>query len=442
MQERARAVEELRIAYPDHRDGKEVATSTYVRLARLQGNETFFPALRTLHLDTPDRLQKPPVLFHLPLFLSPTLTSVIISHLGEDAAGSLACFLIVNSPGPLASLVLHSVELSPLLATSISQCRSLETLDLIIGGPLDYSSLQAILSCPQLLTVKLNTKNAQYSGSQTVAITTPGPRMGDIGQIHLESQIRVVEDVITTTADRNMLGLAITLGESYDEEMIQNLLRRIAAQQASITNLTINLGYTFAIDASFLSSLISANTFHELRTLEFCGLAFQQINQHLPQMLTHWHHIQHLSFRTAADATGYISLAILKLVAQSCPNLSSLEALFDSPDTTFDAPGGISNCLLSHKLLRLTLNEFEPNPNPYYYYNHEPIPPEIVQRVARYIYALFPDLDDIETRACNMHDHDHWKPVADSYKLFQSFCRREFKEMNDIRQRQLDGAGD
>jgi len=249
----------------------------------------------------------------------------------------------------------------------------------------------------------------------------------------------MVEDVITATADRNMLGLAITLGGSHDEQTVQHLLRRIAAQQASIMNFTIYLANTLVLDASFLSSLISAGTFHELRVLEFLGLAFRQLDQHLPQMLSHWLHIRQLSFGTVTDTTGSISLATLKLVAQSCPNLRTLEAPFESPGTTFDPPGGISGCLLSHKLLRLSFKEFD-HPNPYY--KHHPIPAETAQRVARYIYALFPDLEVIETHACHRHGHDHWMPVDESYKLFQSFCRREVRELNDMRQRQLDGAGD
>jgi len=240
-----------------------------------------------------------------------------------------------------------------------------------------------------------------------------------------------------------MLGLAITLSETRDQPTIQNLLQHIAAQQPSIMNLTINLGSPLAIDASFLSSFISVDTFHELRTLEFRQLAFHQLDQHLPRMLSHWQHIQHLSFGIAAGVTvpRYISLASLKLVAQLCPNLSSFEAPFDSLDDNFDAPGGISDCFLSHKLLRLSLVTFDPNPNSHHY-NHQLISAEIAHRVAHYIYALFPDLDGIETHACHRHRRDYWKLVAESYKLFQSFCRHEFKALNDMRQRQLDGAGD
>jgi len=438
VQERAGVVEELRIAYPDHRDGKEVAAGTILRIAQLQGNTTFFPTLRTLDLNIPDVRKDPPALFHLPFFLSPTLTSVTISHLGEDAAGSLACFLIGNSPGPLVSLVLHSVELSPLLATSISQCRSLEILDLIFRGLLEYSSLQAILSCPLLSNVKLDTRNIQYGGSRAVDGTT-GDITWDIGGIfHLDGQINMMEDVMTVTANRKMLGLAITLIASHDKQ-IQHLLQHIAAQQPSITNLaiSINLENTFAINASVLSALTSANNFHELRRLESRGLSFEELDQHLPQMVLHWQHIQHLSFVTPAirNAAGSISLPTLKLVARSCPNLRSFEAPFDSPGTTFDPPGGISDCLLSHKLLRLSFKE-----SPCPYYSHRPIPPETTQRVARYIYALFPDLEVIETHPCHNHGREDWMPVAESYKLFQNFCRREFKELNDMRQ--LDGAGD
>ena len=440
MQECARAVEKLHIANPDLRDGIGIANSTYFQLGQLQGNTIFFPALRSLRLST-DKFQATAPLFHLPLFLSPTLTSITMSHFGEDAAGSLARFLAVNGSGPLASLTLHSFVLSPFLAASISQCVSLEVLDLEVRGPLKYSSLKNVFSPPLLSNVKLNTKNAQYTRA-TDAISDP--HAGDIGQIHLDGQIAMIEDVITATGDRNMQGLSIMLGGYHDEETIQNLLRRIAAQQASIMNLTINLANTLIIDASFLGSLISVNTFHELRTLEFRQLAFQQLDQYLPQMLSHWQHMQHLSFGIAAGATvpKYISLASLKLVAQLCPNLSSLEAPFDSPGDTFDAPGGISNCFLSHKLLKLSLIAFDSSLNSYYYSNHEPISDEIAQRVARYIYALFPDLDEIETHECRSHSYDLWRPVAESYKLFQSFCRREFKELNDMRQRQLDGAGD
>jgi len=438
VQERAGVVEELRIAYPDHRDGKEVAAGTILRIAQLQGNTTFFPTLRTLDLNIPDGRKDPPALFHLPLFLSPTLTSITISHLGEDAAGSLACFLIGNSPGPLVSLVLHSVELSPLLATSISHCRSLEILDLTFRGLLEYASLQAVFSCPLLSRVKLDARNIQYGGSQAVNGITADIAWNIGGQIHLNGQINMIEDVITATADRKMLGLSITLIASH-EDQIQHLLQHIAAQQASITNIaiSINLENTLPIDASVLSALTSANTFHELRRLEFRGLSFQGLYQHLPQMALHWHHIQHLSFVTPAvrNAAGSINLATLKSVARSCPNLRSLEAPFDSLGTAFDPPGGISDCLLSHKLLRLSFKE-----SPCPYYSHLPIPPETTQRVARYIYALFPDLEVIETHACRKHSHDSWMPVAESYKLFQNFCRREFKELNDMRQ--LDGAGD
>jgi len=434
-------VEKLHITYPDLQDGKEFASSTYLRLAQLQGNAAFFPGLQILYLNTPASRNDPMALFQLPLFLSPTLTSITISHLGEDAAGSLANFLLNNSAGPLASLILHSVELSPLLAISISECQLLESLDLTLRGPLEYSLLQVILSCPLLSNAKLNTQNAQYT--QTTNTITARNHIGEIGQIHLEGQIAMVEDVITATSDRNMLGLAIALHGLHDEQTIKNLLRRIAVQQASIVNLTINLANGFLVtDASFLASLASPDTFHGLQRLEFRELAFRQLDQHLPQILSHWKNIQHLSF---GSTIGSISLADLKLVAQSCPSLSSFAASFDSPGTTFDAPGGISDCLLSHKLLGLSLipSDPEPNPNPnLFYYNYpspEPISEIAAQQVARYIYALFPDLEDIEYQ---WEGRDYWRPVAESYKLIQGFCRREVRELNDMRQRQLDGAGD
>jgi len=71
VQERARAVEELRIAYPDRLDGKEVAAGTYLRIAQLQGNTTFFPTLHTLHLNTP--LEHPLALSHLLLVTTETI---------------------------------------------------------------------------------------------------------------------------------------------------------------------------------------------------------------------------------------------------------------------------------------------------------------------------------------------------------------------------------
>jgi len=439
VQERARAVEELRIAYPDRLDGKEVAAGTYLRIAQLQGNTTFFPALHTLHLNAP--LEHPLALSHLPLFLSPTLTSINISYLGEDAAGSLACFLLNNSAGPLASLVLHFVGLSPLLATSISECRLLEILDLILRGPLEHISLQTILSCPLLSNVKLDARGVQYGGSQVTDAITVDIAWDDIRQIHLDGQINMIGDILTATANRKMLGLAITLSGTHDQPTIQNLLQHIAAHQPSVMNLTINLASPLVIDGSFLNSLISANTFHKFRRVEFHALVFQHLDQYLPQMLSHWQHIQHLSFGTAVGPTmaRYIGLSSLKLVAQSCPNLSSLEAPFDYPGAAFNAPGGISDCFIFHKLLRLSLISLDMNPNSYHH-SHQPISAQIAQRVAHYIYALFPDLDDINTHACT-HGYDYWGLVAETYKLFQSFCRREFKELNEMRQRQLDGAG-
>ena len=431
-------MEKLHITYPDLQDGKEIASSTYLRLAQLQGNAVFFPSLQILYLNTPASRNDPMSLFQLPLFLSPTLTSITISHLGEDAAGSLANFLLNNSAGPLAILILHSVELSPLLATSISECQLLESLDLTLRGPLEYSLLQVILSCPLLSYAKLNTENSQYT--QTTNAITARDHIGEIGQIHLEGQIAMVEDVVTVTSDRNMLGLAITLHGLHDEQTIQNLLRRIAVQQASIVNLTINLENRLVTDASFFASLVSPNNFHGLQRLEFRELAFRKLDQHLPQILSHWQNIQHLSF---GCTIGSISLATLKLVTQSCPSLSSFAASFDSPGTTFDAPGGISDCLLSHKLLRLSLIPSDPEPNPnLFYYDYrspEPISEIVAQQVARYIYALFPDLEDIEYQ---WKGRDYWRPVAESYKLIQSFCRREVRELNDMRQRQRDGAGD
>jgi len=382
-------VEKLHITYLDRRDGKEISTGTYFRLSQLQPNETFFPALHTLHLNAPP--EHPLALSHLPLFLSPTLTSINISYLGEDAAGSLACFLLNNSAGPLASLVLRFVELSPLLATAISECRSLEILDLILRGPLEHFSLKTILSCPLLSNVKLDARGAQYGGSQATNAITVEIVWDDIGQIHLDGQINMMEDILTATGNQEMLGLAITLSGSRDQRTIQNLLQHIATQQPSIMNLTVNLASTLVIDASFLNSLISADTFHEFRRVEFRQLVFQHLDQHLPRMLSHWQHIQHLSFGAPVGVTmvRYISLASLKLVAQLCPNLSSLEVPLDPPSTAFDAPGGISDCFLSHKLLGLSLIAFDTGP---YHHIHQPVSPKIAQQVAHYIYALFPDL--------------------------------------------------
>jgi len=168
MQECARIVEKLDITSPDKQN---IADSTYFQLAQLQGSNTLFCSLKTLHIKNEPQYNKPPfALSHLPLFLSPTLRSITISHLEHDAAGSLARFLAVNCCGPLRSLTLHSFELSPLLATSISQCQSLETLDLIVKGQLNYSLIQSALSGPRLSNIKLNTKETNYIGLKS----TPG----------------------------------------------------------------------------------------------------------------------------------------------------------------------------------------------------------------------------------------------------------------------------
>ena len=444
MQECARNVEKLHITSPDTRDNQTIADSTYFQFAQMQGSNTLFSSLKTLHIiNTPGYDETPFALSHLPLFLSPTLTFITISHLEHDAAGSLARFLAVNCCGPLRSLTLHSFELSPLLAASISQCQSLEILDLIVKGQLNCLSIHSALSAPRLSNIKLNTKETNYIGLKSTPVAdTGGNGVGEIEHIHLEGHMEMVQDIITATAERNISGFTINLNVK-DGKVVHDLLQHISAQQASIMHLSVSNPFTrtysyetFAttLDASSFCDIISPNTFHELRRLEFHGLGFQQLDKHLPRMIIHWQHIEHLSFGTVTKKMGSITLATLKLVAEACPNLVFLEASFNPPGKDFfKASGDMSDWLLSHKLVRLSLLDYQSERSGFSSYSPGTIEVGVAQSVARYLYALFPDLKHVEA-------HD-WRPVAEFYQLIQRFCRHEVKEMNDIRQRQLDGAG-
>ena len=441
MQECARIVEKLDITSPDKQN---IADSTYFQLAQLQGSNTLFCSLKTLHIKNEPQYNKPPfALSHLPLFLSPTLTSITISHLEHDAAGSLARFLAVNCCGPLRSLTLHSFELSPLLATSISQCQSLETLDLIVKGQLNYSLIQSALSGPRLSNIKLNTKETNYIGlKSTPAADTAGDRVGDIEHILLGGQIGMVKDVITTTTERNISGFTINL-DIYDGKVVQDLFQHLSARQASIMHLSVSNPlkqshpsyeqYATTIDASSFCDIISPSTFHELRRLEIHGLALQQLDKYLPRMVIHWQHIEHLSF-ARTDKTGSITLATLKLVAGACPNLVFFEASFNPPGKDFfESSSDMSDWLLSHKLVRLSLLDYQSERSVLSLYSAGTIEVEVAQSVARYLYALFPELQHVGAHS--------WRSVAEFYQLIQRFCRREVRELNNIRQRQQDGAG-
>jgi len=140
MQDYARAIEDINITPGPKFPSSAIAQTSYFRLAQLQGASPLFPNLFRLSIHDYNSYS------HIPMLLSPKLTSLTLSGLSEGGQASATSFMLMLGPQrTLSHLSLDGFSLSPVVLRAITGCGELNRMELTnVGGSLNQPTLHAL----------------------------------------------------------------------------------------------------------------------------------------------------------------------------------------------------------------------------------------------------------------------------------------------------------
>jgi hypothetical protein len=413
----AARVEELTISIPET---PAASNSVYFRLG--DGNEPLFPSLTRLSITVSGQHD----LCHLTLFLSPSLISLSIANISTSARASLHSFLTMLNPNLLESIQFTSLELNSSLTSAILQSRNLHRIELNkLQGSLHISNLESILLLPTLkyFTVDANSISERMLTTQT----SHSLQSLSLEELHITGPCQFLLGLL------NFIGAAATLSKIHCKissgfRSFDPFLEIVAIHSQSLRQLILICPDRRHTDIQVHLSESSYETLKGLpllENLEISDIPFEDVNDALCSLTPNWPHMKRLYLSPTADERNrLVLLPTIRVVAQSCPLLTDLQCPFEikSPERPF------SSYLLSHGLERLSPRVKTVRHN--FSHNLKESKKEENFAVARYLYALFPRLEEITGHGSARHDE--WDEIHDLIKMCQEL-NRSAREIDALR---------
>lgn len=348
MQDYARAIEEISITNtPAHRPA--IAETTYIRLAQLQGPMALFPRLDRLSIHEIRSLPKAPISYSImPIFLSPSLTSLNITGVGNSSrASAVASFLGMLGPqSTLARISLDYFSLSPAILKAIVGCGSLSHLSLTnVGGSINHPSLHALFSMPSLVSIIFHTI-LEYPASESVE-TLPGSTR--LLELHLAGPFALISEwtkyfsgrcdlqglvmnIITTdnTANKGGKRQSTQYAKPSFAEIDALIKEAIPPWKHSLVTFVMTLDYPpqYALPSTFLDAF---SGFALLEKLALMNSILRDINPAIQRNVSHWPSLRYLHLPWS-NVICTVSMESLHHLADYCPHLVFLRLLIQSPE--------------------------------------------------------------------------------------------------------------
>ena len=351
MQKYARSIEEVSITCTPQ-PSNAIAQTSYFRLAQLQGTSPLFPNIFRLSIDvTPSSSN---FYTHIPIFLSPKLTSLTLGRLGQGGQASATSFLLMLGPQrTLSHLSLDGFSLSPAVLKAITGCGELNKIELTnVGGTPTQPTLHTLFSMPSLINITFHTKNQVYSTSESVETLLPGSAR--LTSLRLTGPFKMLAEwtkyFSSSGCDLQTLSLEITKRiverpgvrkggkcsrqyETTSPAEIDTLIREaVTAWRQSLSNFQVESDHP--IHGALLPTFLDAfSGFNNLEILKVTDITLGDMNAALLRNMCYWPSLTclHLPRVNFGEIDCTISMETLRHLAENCPRLTFLRVLMHNP---------------------------------------------------------------------------------------------------------------
>ena len=407
-------------------DIPQIHPSTYFRIAQLRSS-TLFPSLRTLQYNLDESPFSESYIF---LFLSPVLDTLELFDIAGSENTIVGPFLATLPSQMLTQIVLHSGRISADIfkksIVHLKQLRSLELLNAVFIG--DFVLWEVLGSLPSLADLTLTTddpgpeshpahapekSNSQSGGPKYFDALESLSVMGSLPLIHyllgfidsLYLNSIEIYPVIQVNHFRN---------EHEPEDLFTSSMMIIASKWSrSLVNFVIcspsqrtgsaQQGQRYAISRS----LMSLTVLQEMQTFHILDWRMKIMNDDVKRLAMSWPKLRSLEL----PHSQFISLSILRIIAENCPELRHLDILLD---TSTIPPFDTSSKSLRHNLEVLTVGNLRAHSS------DTTITQTMLEcqiKVAQYLDLIFPYLKSIEVEP---KDDVTWSVIRDLVKLCQN----------------------
>jgi hypothetical protein len=384
----------------------QVHPSTYFRIAQLQSS-ALFPSLRHLHYNLSNSTISDS---HIFFFLSPLLDSLELINIKGFESTIVGPFLATLSSQMLSRIVVRSGRMSvDILKNSFvhfKQLRSLELSDAVFMS--DFGLLEVLGTLPSLENFTLKAIDPESHPAHAPEISnsrSEGPKYFDaLESLCVTGSFFLIQHLLGFIDSPWLKSIKvfpiINRRNEYEDSFTPSMTIIASKWSQSLEDLVISTSssrMTYRTAAILKCSMLLAD-FHEMQTF-YMGWKMENADDDVRHLVMSWPKLRTLNLLQAP-----ISLSTLRIIAENCPELHSLQIPLD---TSTIPPFDTSSKRLSHNLEVLTMWRVNPS--------QTALKRQI--EVSRHLDLIFSHLKSI------IVDDDNWADICDLIKLCQDVRR-------------------
>ncbi|KDR66429.1 hypothetical protein GALMADRAFT_217009 [Galerina marginata CBS 339.88] len=410
----------------------KVANPAFFRLGQYQGRTPLFPSLSRLQITNTTSSS----LFYLDMLFSPSLTTLTINSICSPQA--VAFFLKrVAAEASLSTLILDSVNLPSVVANALSHCLHLEVLELKKLKEIVPFSLKAMAHLPHLKILKFDATDVTFL--QTKAeFDDSGPKFQSLEELRFVGSGTILPSIVgdlASAANLQHMHIELTkytmiatrrigvnvrkaVARRVEYSPVGDLLAGISRQLPLRSLVVIFNNNEIGYDNLPGSTISCLSSLRNLEQLEISGVGISDLDRALAGTNELWPKIQTLRLPLSSNSsnnarTGVygLSLSTLRHLARSCLHLTSIQSFIILP-SDHSSLTGFDDKPISHPLKSLSVGCF-----PEAQWRHDSENMDKVYHTASCLYAIFPNLDTIQTH--EQYASEFWTEVHKLVKIYQ-----------------------
>jgi hypothetical protein len=329
---------------PDLDNAPCVHPSTYIRIAQLLQSNPLFPSLRRLTFDMSEML----ITYSIFLFLSPLLESLELTSVHEEH--TIVTPILANlSSQMLRRIVIHDGKMSADFLKSFSHFKQLRSLELSNFSN-DFTAWEVLGTLPSLANLTLNAKDhahaAKNSNSQTWS-DSGGPKYFDaLERLSVTGPFLFIQHLLGFIDSPCLTEIKFYLlcestsnynEHEFDDDCTPSMVIIASKWSQSLKNLVIGLSRKTAYRQCYTISncLLLLMDLHEMQTFHLTW-NMKNMDDEVRRLVMSWPKLTSLHLSRSRAAT-FIFLSTLRIIAENCPELRSLQIPLQYDTATFDA---------------------------------------------------------------------------------------------------------
>jgi hypothetical protein len=331
---------------------------TYFRIAQLQSS-ALFPSLRHLHYN-PSNTTFQVSDSHIFFFLSPLLDSLELINIKGVENTIVGPFLAILSSQMLSRIVVRSgrmsVDILKKYFVHFKQLRSLELSDAVFMS--DFGLLEVLGTLPSLenFTLKaIDPASHPADAPEILNSQSGGPKYFDaLESLCVTGSFFLIQHLLGFIDSPWLKSIKVfpiinRPRSEYEEDPFTPSMTIVASKWSqSLEGLVIgSFSSRTTHRISTLKCLMLLTDFHEMQTFDLMGWKMENTDDDVRHLVLSWPKLRTLNLHKTL-----ISLSTLRIIAENCPELRSLEIPLD---TSTIPPFDTSSKRLSHNLEVLTL---------------------------------------------------------------------------------------